>query len=359
MKKLNSLSLCALLTPAITLGVSAALAQESDTRPQGAQTQQRSALPGDAGAQQRAGAGSAQGQQAARSTLIERMPADSIRGEDLIGAALMSRQDENFGTIDDVIMDRRGQVLAVIVGVGGFLGVGERNVAISWDSVERTVDAAGDMVFRVDMTDEALRAAPAFTLSDAAGSQAATSQRGAGAQQQAATQPQAATQQSAAAQQSGAAQQGAAARQRGAAEQGAAAQSAQQRAASESAQQRSDAQSAQQRDAAQATQAQRGAQSTPLQSKPAGAIRAEDLLGSPLMSRQDQNFGPITDALIDQDGQILAVIVGVGGFLGLGQRDVAIAWDSLERTVDEDGDVVFHVDMTDAALRAAPAYRND
>jgi hypothetical protein len=53
------------------------------------------------------------------------------------------------------------------------------------------------------------------------------------------------------------------------------------------------------------------------------------------------------------------VIVGVGGFLGLGEHNVAIAWDSLEIRVDENGDVVFHVDMTDAALRAAPAYRND
>jgi hypothetical protein len=129
------------------------------------------------------------------------------------------------------------------------------------------------------------------------------------------------------------------------------AQQAQERAGAERAQ-------AQQRGVSESAHA-REALSGPIVSKPANSILAEDLIGSALMSRQEQNFGPINDFILSEDGQVLAVIVGVGGFLGVGQRNVAIAWDSLERHVDADGDTVFHVDMTDAALRAAPEYKND
>ncbi len=173
MNKLTSLGLCALLTPAITLGVGAALAQDAETRPQGAQTQQRGspAAPGNEraqqrgaaeSAQQRAGSQSAQGQRTAHNTPILSKPAGAISAKDLTGSALLSRQDENFGPINDFILDRDGQVLAVIVGVGGFLGIGERDVAIGWDSLEHSVDEDGDVVFRVNMTDAELRAAPAY-----------------------------------------------------------------------------------------------------------------------------------------------------------------------------------------------------
>jgi len=107
------------------------------------------------------------------------------------------------------------------------------------------------------------------------------------------------------------------------------------------------------------SQQQHSAQRMPIVSRPANAILSDDLIGSPLMSRQGENFGPINNILVDKDGQVLAVIVSVGGFLGIGQRDVAIAWNALERSVDGDGDAVFHVDMTNAQLRDAPAYKND
>jgi hypothetical protein len=177
MKKLTSIGLCALLAPAITLGVSAALAQDSSSEPRGAQSQQQQrttpAVPGNPQAQQRSGEAREQAQQRAASEMdrarhaaldgpIVSKPADSILAEELIGSAVMSRQDQNFGPINDFILSEDGQVLAVIVGVGGFLGIGQRDVAIAWDSLERHVDEDGDSVFHVDMTDAALRAAPEY-----------------------------------------------------------------------------------------------------------------------------------------------------------------------------------------------------
>jgi hypothetical protein len=161
MKKITSLGLCALMAPAITLGVSAALAQPPGADPQGAQPQQRESAERAQQAQQR-GVSDAQSQRVTRSEPIVSKPAGSMLAEDVIGSALMSRQQQNFGPINDLILSEDGQVLAVIVGVGGFLGVGQRDVAIAWDSLERSVDDDGDTVFHVDMTDEALREAPAY-----------------------------------------------------------------------------------------------------------------------------------------------------------------------------------------------------
>jgi len=49
--------------------------------------------------------------------------------------------------------------------------------------------------------------------------------------------------------------------------------------------------------------------------------------------------------------------VDVGGFLGIGQRSVAVSWDSVDRRVNEDGDGYrFSVNATEEALRDAPVY---
>ena len=117
--------------------------------------------------------------------------------------------------------------------------------------------------------------------------------------------------------------------------------------------------SAQHRGMTEAARSRHQVQGTPLENKPVGAIHADDLIGSPLMSREGDNVGPINNFIVGQDGQVLAVVVGAGGFLGLGEHDVAIAWDALERRVDEDGNHVFHVDMIDQELRDAPRYEKE
>jgi hypothetical protein len=48
--------------------------------------------------------------------------------------------NERIGEIDDVILSRDGQIEAIVVGVGGFLGIGEKNVAIPFDQVEFMAD---------------------------------------------------------------------------------------------------------------------------------------------------------------------------------------------------------------------------
>ena len=49
---------------------------------------------------------------------------------------VISANNESIGDINDVIVDRNGQAIAAVVGVGGFLGIGEKDVAVPFKSLE-------------------------------------------------------------------------------------------------------------------------------------------------------------------------------------------------------------------------------
>ncbi|HET7716040.1 MAG TPA: PRC-barrel domain-containing protein [Bauldia sp.] len=84
---------------------------------------------------------------------------------------------------------------------------------------------------------------------------------------------------------------------------------------------------------------------------------ATNWIGQSLYNANDENLGDINDLLIDKDGTVKAVIVGVGGFLGIGEKDVAIDFDSIEPRTDEDGDVSLYFDATQEQLEAAPEFK--
>ena len=100
-------------------------------------------------------------------------------------------------------------------------------------------------------------------------------------------------------------------------------------------------------------------EATYLTETPAGTFHADALTGNQVKSSVEDNedIGTITDLVIDEDGQINAVVVGVGGFLGMGEKNVAIEWDSLELTKDEDGEsYVISVNASEDALKSAEEY---
>ncbi|MEC5292548.1 PRC-barrel domain-containing protein [Aurantimonas sp. C2-6-R+9] len=63
---------------------------------------------------------------------------------------------------------------------------------------------------------------------------------------------------------------------------------------------------------------------------PTGAWRVEDLDGKDVYDTAGESIGSITDVLVSEQGEVIAVLVGVGGFLGIGRKDVAVAMDALE-----------------------------
>lgn len=88
------------------------------------------------------------------------------------------------------------------------------------------------------------------------------------------------------------------------------------------------------------------------------AIGAAAMIGVRVYDRQDVWVGEISATLDCPAGGIAAVVIDVGGFLGIGERPVAMAIESLTILQDEiSGDLKIYQGLTDAALDALPDYR--
>ncbi len=98
------------------------------------------------------------------------------RGSQLIGLDVYNNSNENIGDINDVILAKDGKIELIVVGVGGWLGMGQHDVALRWDQVRFSDQPPkGDTAnaekgekpdhATVDMTKEQLKAMPAFKYS--------------------------------------------------------------------------------------------------------------------------------------------------------------------------------------------------
>jgi cytoskeletal protein RodZ len=88
---------------------------------------------------------------------------------------------------------------------------------------------------------------------------------------------------------------------------------------------------------------------------PSGAWRASDLEGKDVYDTTGENIGSISDVLLSEDGEVIAVLVGVGGFLGIGQKDVAVAMDALEFGPTKTEGLPTEAEAQATAETAAPA----
>ncbi|MCR6636926.1 PRC-barrel domain-containing protein [Devosia sp.] len=86
-------------------------------------------------------------------------------GTRLIGQPVYSSAGddaEEIGSINDIVFSEGGQIEAVVIGVGGFLGIGEKNVAVDFGSLEFTLAADNTERWVLPTTAEALTTAPDF-----------------------------------------------------------------------------------------------------------------------------------------------------------------------------------------------------
>jgi len=83
-------------------------------------------------------------------------------GSKIVGADVYSTAGEKLGDVNDLIIDGSGKITGVVVGVGGFLGVGEKNVALAWDAVTVGSDDKGKPRFSVHVTRKTLDEAAPF-----------------------------------------------------------------------------------------------------------------------------------------------------------------------------------------------------
>lgn len=88
-------------------------------------------------------------------------------------------------------------------------------------------------------------------------------------------------------------------------------------------------------------------------------VLASTYIGQSVYNAEDKSIGDISDLLFDKEGGIQAAIIGVGGFLGIGQKDVAVKFDRIEIQREPDSaDVKLMTDMTADQLKQAPAFKN-
>lgn len=95
------------------------------------------------------------------------VPATVVDGEQLesvLGIEALSSTGDNMGRIDDIIVDRSGEVRAAIIDFGGFLGVGSRKIAVDWRSLHFDPKKAGEVV--VNLTKDQLRVAPVYKAAE-------------------------------------------------------------------------------------------------------------------------------------------------------------------------------------------------
>ncbi len=85
-------------------------------------------------------------------------------------------------------------------------------------------------------------------------------------------------------------------------------------------------------------------------------ILASNLIGEDVVNFQNETIGDINDLVLNDEYKTGAIVIGVGGFLGLAEKDVAVPLSDLKITRAEDGYRI-EVAATKAILEAAPEYK--
>lgn len=146
----SSLSLLAL---ALAAGLSTAALAQSDqqqTQPQAEVNQAQPAEPSQSTETVQAPQG-----------IIRMQDENTFLTSNLVGATIYNSEDKAVGDVNDIIVTRDGTVDGVVVGVGGFLGLGEKNVAIEMSKIKLVeTDTGLKLVF--DANPDELAAAPEF-----------------------------------------------------------------------------------------------------------------------------------------------------------------------------------------------------
>ena len=206
----------------------------------------------------------------------------------LIGRNVKNPQDETVGEIESVYINADGKVDSVILGVGGFLGVGERHVRVAWKDL-RISDNGNKVV--INATKDQLKAMAPYSYRDEKLRGHVFSDSGAYAP--------------------------AAARDPNA--------------------------------VATATESTGDFNAR-------GAVSGNALIGAKVHNAAKETVGSIEDVYLDAKGAVDSVVVSVGGFLGVGAKNVAVKWSDLK--VGRDGkDLMLTTNWTKDSLKAMPDYK--
>ena len=90
---------------------------------------------------------------------------DLVRASEFIGETVRNGKGEKIGSVDDLILNRGNKVLYAVISVGGFLGIGDKLVAVPFQDLKFGArDVKGVVIY--DTTKEQLKAQPAFAYAE-------------------------------------------------------------------------------------------------------------------------------------------------------------------------------------------------
>jgi sporulation protein YlmC with PRC-barrel domain len=263
------------------------------------------------------------------------MPGATTDAAKLIGRNIKNTQNETIGEIKSVYLDSTGKVDGVIVGVGGFLGMGEREVRLAWRDLN--VSNNGETVV-VAMTKDQLKSMPEYKYPDQAWRGNVFNDSGIYRPDGG---PRTATDTTRPADMP-------------------------RRDAARPAETRPG--EPMRRDGARPGEPVRqgelrpdGTRTAPGAPLPGKAFNAEGhmsanaIIGASVKNTAKETVGEVEDIFVDQSGAPKTVVVSVGGFLGLGAKNVAVPWSEL--TFARDGnDLVLMTNWTKDSLKTMPEY---
>jgi sporulation protein YlmC with PRC-barrel domain len=95
-----------------------------------------------------------------------------------------------------------------------------------------------------------------------------------------------------------------------------------------------------------------------MSSLPSDSFTITDYYKQDVYDNGKNTVGKIDDVLIDKSGKITTLIVGVGGFLGIGEKDVALPFAAV-KAEKKDNKWYLTVDETKDSLKSAAGYKYD
>lgn len=217
---------------------------------------------------------------------------------------------QKIGDVTDIVLSKDGKAKQLVIGVGGFLGIGTKDVVVDYEAAD-WAKKDSDRWLVVKATKDQLTDLPAFdrkaySLTSATVANGETPTESAPAVTD---------------------------------------QSAQAPAANDSSN-------------TNVTQTTATDKST-LTEVPAGKISADNLIGTTVYGADDASVGKIGDVVLSKDKGIDAIVIDVGGFLGMGTKPVAIGMEKLKFMADKDGNQYLYTNLTEDQLDAQAAYDKD
>jgi sporulation protein YlmC with PRC-barrel domain len=258
--------------------------------------------------------------------------ASNIMGESVYNGTADDAQ--KIGDVKDIVLAKDGKAESLVIGVGGFLGIGTKNVAYDFAKA-KWAEKNGDRWLVAETTKEQLQAQPEFNrkaYDPAPGSTTAANNA------PAATTPAVVSSDTTS-------------------DKGAKpAEPAKSTAETKPAAPATATAENKPADTSATDQTKTASiDKSTLTEMPMGDIRGDDLKGATVYGANDAKIGEIGDVVL-KDNKPDAVIIDVGGFLGIGAKEVALGMDKLKFMTDKNGKKYLYTNFTKEQLQAQTAY---